>query len=178
MELLRERMNQMTEQLKAKDILLERAEVQGRETEKPTEQLFQEEDVYMADNETHELRDKRGLRKARKDKYKAQQVEDEDEEMENSDTARKGKGKVQQVEDEDEVMENSNTARKAKGKVQQVEDDDEVMENSDTSGDDSEYKSNYGITSDIDSDFNFDRDVDVLEAEAVRLYITPDRNCC
>ena len=145
----------MTEQLKAKDILLERAEVQGRETEKPTEQLFQEEDVYMADNETHELRDKRGLRKARKDKYKAQQVEDEDEEMENSDTARKGKGKVQQVED-----------------------DDEVMENSDTSGDDSEYKSNYGITSDIDSDFNFDRDVDVLEAEAVRLYITPDRNCC
>jgi hypothetical protein len=97
----------MSGELKAKDILLERAEGQVRERqvrgteeitkqlfeesnppkgkEEPTGQLFQEnnDDVYMADNETH----KRGVREAmrsRKGKGKARQV-DEDEEMENND---------------------------------------------------------------------------------------------
>ena len=89
MSSLMERMDRITGELKAKDILLERAEVRVRGTEEPTEQLFEEskedEDEYMADSETHTLRTKK-LRKAmRKRKGKAQQVEDEDEEIENDD---------------------------------------------------------------------------------------------
>ena len=76
--------------------------------------------------------------------------------------------------------------RKGKGKARQVE-EDEGMVNSDTSEsdkaeefNDSENRFDDGDLSDIDGDINFykDDEDEVIEAEAVHPYITPDLNCC
>ena len=62
------RLDRVTGELNTKDIIRQTAKVQVRGTEEPTEQLFQgplpqfyddNDDVYMADNETYKLREKR-----------------------------------------------------------------------------------------------------------------------
>jgi hypothetical protein len=81
-------------------------------------------------------------------KGKARQVEDDDEEMRNSDIENEEKGKDRQVEDGDEEMKNSESYSRSINAKQ--------VENEETDGDFS------------DINFNFD------EEEPVRPYITPD----
>ena len=94
-----------------------------------------DDDVYMADNETHKLREerKRGLRKS----------------------IRKGKGKARQVEDEDEEMENEEMENEEMENVMRDVENEGIYDGGD--------KSNNGQLSDIVSDFNFEESDNVFE---------------
>jgi hypothetical protein len=146
MESLMQRVENITEELKAKDILLARAEVEARGTEKPTEQfsqnssgqppthsqenhlsskvgyLLQDDDVYMGDNEADKLREERRIKKdMRKRKVNARQVEDEDERMDNNHISDSDMAAHKGIDESDK--------RKRKEKTRQVEDEDERMDN-------------------------------------------------
>jgi hypothetical protein len=108
-----------TEELRAKDILLARAEDSSKQPPAPSQEnhlspniryhlppssppptMYEDEDVYMGDNEADELRgERRKAMRKRKGKEKAWQVEDENEVMENSDTS-ESEEEVEQVENE------------------------------------------------------------------------------
>jgi hypothetical protein len=197
MESLMERMNHITEELKAKDILLERAKIQAtRVRGPPSLTTYEDEDVYMADSERNKLREERTINNAMR-KRNARQVEDEEEKMdsdkgkarqvENEDNAMR-KGKARQVEDEDEKMESSdkgkarqvenedNAMRKGKGKARQVEDEDEKKESSDMESSDTESSDaseidaydNEDKSNNGESDVNSDQYEVVSETEEVR----------
>jgi hypothetical protein len=127
-----EERDRITEELKAKDIPLESTEQQAR----GTEQLFQESSplpLILVDE----------------DVYMADNETNKKSEL-SGNGMRKGKGK-------------------GKGKARQIEDEDEEMTNEEI--DDSETKSQPWGLSDMVNDGNFDNDV--LEAEGVRpLYYT------
>jgi len=216
MESLMQRMNNLTEELKAKDLLLAESEVRTEqlsrdssrqpptltqenhlspETEylpppssSPPPTMYKDDDVYMraqkapaplADSEANKLREDRGIKKDMR-KWKARQVEDDEdiymgdseenewrEERRIKEDMRKRKGKARQVEDEDEGMESSHDSESDVAEQLEDEESDENENNLDD-----------GNLSDINGDVNFDKDDEVIEAEVVRPYITPDPNCC
>lgn len=157
-ESLLQKVDSITEELKTKDKLLERAEGQARAENSghrlPPSPLplnltgYEDEDVYMGDNEADKLREDRRCKK----------------------------GLVQQDEVRDSDTESyKRTIRKKKGKNRQIE--DEETENTSESGgaqdegiDDSERGSDDEAIGSIDIND---------KVEAVRLlYIKPDPNCC
>jgi len=219
MESLLQKVNNITEELKAKDILLARTEVQAKEPENLAEQLsqdlskqppalaqdtyphsdnsghlqppnsplfctsptpfsglsmYEDEDVYMGDNEADKLREKKRFKKGLR-KGEVQQdggMSEDDAESESSKRAkRKGKGKARQESE-------SYDRQKMKGKARQVE-DEEVENNSDKAREDVENEGIIDIESDngalesgIDINFDGDEEVIEMEAEAVRLLLT------
>ena len=196
-----QKVDNITEELKAKDILLARAEVHARGTEKPAKQLFQgssgqpptlSQENHLSSSEIR-YRLPPNIPPSLKHIYEdediymgdneAEQIEDEGI---NESDMRKRKGKARHVEDEDEDKDDDEDEdededegideihmRKRKGKARHVEDEDEDEDEDDDKDEDEDMPERLDL-SDINGDVNFDIDDKVIEADVVRPYITPD----